>query len=90
MAWRINIDDKAKKELAGLDRAQAKRITTFLRERVAKLEDPRSIGEALKGSKLGDFWKYRVGYYRIIACIEDTALLILVVRIGNRKDVYLK
>lgn len=90
MAWRIDIDDKAKKELAGLDRAQAKRITTFLHERVSKLDDPRSIGEALKGSKFGDFWKYRVGDYRIIASIEDTALLILVVRIGNRKDVYLK
>lgn len=90
MVWRIDIDDKAKKELAGLDRTQAKRIATFLHERVAKLDDPRSIGEALKGSKLGDFWKYRVGDYRIIASIEDEALLILVVRIGNRKDVYLK
>lgn len=90
MVWRIDIDDKAKKELAGLDRTQAKRITTFLHERVAKLDDPRSIGEALKGSKLGDFWKYRVGDYRIIASIEDEALLILVVRIGNCKDVYLK
>ena len=90
MAWRIDIDDKAKKELAGLDRAQAKRIATFLHERVAKLDDPRSIGEALKGSKFGDFWKYSVGDYRIIASIEDIALLILVVRIGNRKDVYRK
>lgn len=90
MAWRIEIDDKAKKELAGLDKTQAKRITTFLHKRVAELDDPRSIGEALKGSKFGDFWKYRVGDYRIIASIEDGALLILVVRIGNRKDVYLK
>ena len=61
MAWRIEIDDKAKKELAGLDKTQAKRITTFLHKRVAELDDPRSIGEALKGSKFGDFWKYRVG-----------------------------
>lgn len=90
MAWRIDIDDKAKKELAGLNRAQAKHITTFLHERVAKLDDPRSIGEALKGSKFGDFWKYRVGDYQIVASIEDTALLFLVVRIGNLKDVYLK
>lgn len=52
------------------------------------LDDPRSIGEALKGSKLGAFWKYRVGDYRIIARIEDDALRILVVRIGHRKDVY--
>ena len=60
MAWRTDIDDKAKKELADLDRTQAKRITTFLHERVAKLDDSRSLGEALKGSKFGYFWKYRV------------------------------
>ena len=90
MAWRIEIDDKAKKDLAALDKTVAKRITAFLRERVSGLDDPRSIGEALKGSKLGAFWKYRVGDYRIVASIEDRALRILVVRIGNRKEVYRK
>jgi mRNA interferase RelE/StbE len=88
LAWRIEFDDKAKKDLAALDKAVAKRITAFLRERVLGLDDPRSIGEALKGSKLGAFWKYRVGDWRIIANIEDGALLILVVRIGNRREVY--
>lgn len=90
MAWRIEIDDKARKDLAALDKAVAKRIAAFLRERVAALDDPRSMGEALKGSKLGAFWKYRVGDCRIVASIEDGALRILVVRIGNRKDVYRK
>lgn len=90
MAWRIEFDDKAKKDLAALDKAIAKRITAFLRERVLALDDPRSIGEALKGSKLGAFWKYRVGDWRIIASIEDGALCILVVRIGNRREVYRK
>ena len=52
------------------------------------LADPRSIGEALKGSKLGEFWKYRVGSYRIIGKIEDGALRILVVKVGDRKSVY--
>lgn len=88
MAWLIEIDDAAKKDLAKLDKQLAKRITTFLRERVAVLDDPRSIGEALKGSKLGDFWKYRVGDYRIISSIEDGALRILVVKVGNRREVY--
>jgi len=88
LAWMIEIDDKVKKDLAALDKAIVKRITTFLRERIAQLDDPRSIGEALKGSKLGAFWKYRVGDYRIIASIEDSALRILVIRIGNRKEVY--
>ncbi|ACX96453.1 type II toxin-antitoxin system RelE family toxin [Halothiobacillus neapolitanus] len=88
MAWQIEFDDASKKDLAKLDKQIARRITEFLRERVTVLDDPRSIGEALKGSKLGAFWKYRVGDYRIIASIEDGALRILVVKIGNRKDVY--
>ena len=66
----------------------AKRILLFLHERVSSLEDPRSIGEALKGSRFGDFWKYRVGDYRLISSIEDGALRILVVKIGNRREVY--
>ncbi len=90
MAWRIELDDGAKKDLAKLDKQVAKRITIFLRERLASLNDPRSIGEALRGSKLGDFWKYRVGDYRIISSIEDGALRVLVIRIGNRREVYRK
>jgi mRNA interferase RelE/StbE len=88
LAWRIDFDEEAVRELAKLDKPVARRITAFLRERVAPLEDPRSIGEALKGSKLGEFWKYRVGDYLIIASIEDGALRILVVRVGNRRNVY--
>jgi len=88
LAWQIEFGDAAKKDLATLDKQVARRITAFLRERVAKLEDPRSIGEALKGSKLGEFWKYRVGDYRIISAIEDKIFRILVVKIGNRREVY--
>jgi mRNA interferase RelE/StbE len=55
---------------------------------VASLENPRSIGDALKGTEFGDLWKYRVGDYRIIASIEDKLVRILVVRIGNRREVY--
>ena len=88
MGWQIEFDDAAKYDLAKLDKPIARRITTFLRERVSALDDPRSIGEALKGSKLGAFWKYRVGDYRIISSIEDGVLRILVVKIGNRREVY--
>jgi mRNA interferase RelE/StbE len=52
------------------------------------LDDPRSLGEALKGSELGEFWKYRVGDYRIISRIEDETVMIFVIRIGNRREVY--
>jgi mRNA interferase RelE/StbE len=88
MAWRIEYDTGAEKDLSKLDRQIAQRIIRFLGQRLAKLDDPRSIGEALKGSKLGDFWKYRVGDYRIIADIQDDILRIYVVEIGDRKEVY--
>ncbi len=88
MAWRIEFEAAATKDLAKLDKTVAKRITLFLRERVLSLDDPRTIGEALRGPRLGEFWKYRVGDYRIICRIEDGALLVLVVRIGNRREVY--
>ena len=88
MAWRIELSPEAQKKLDGFDRQDTRRILKFLYERVAPLEDPRSIGEALKGSRLGESWKYRVGDYRVISHIEDGALLIMVVRVGNRRDVY--
>ena len=88
LAWRVEFEDAALKELAKLDKPVARRILAFLRERVAVLDDPRSVGEALKGSSLGDFWKYRVGDYRVIAHIEDGALRILVLEVGNRREVY--
>jgi len=88
MAWSIEIEKAVNRELAALDPQHAKRILTFLFSRVATLDDPRSIGEALKGSTLGAFWKYRVGDFRVIASIEDQNVKILVVRIGNRREVY--
>lgn len=88
MAWKVELDEAAEHELDKLDPQMARRILSFLFDRVAKLDDPRSIGESLKGSKLGAFWKYRVGDYRIVASIEDGALRVLVVRVGNRREVY--
>ena len=88
MAWRVEIDSAAERDLDKLDPQMALRILAFLHVRIAPLDDPRSIGEALKGSKLGDFWKYRVGDCRIIAHVEDGALRVLVVKVGNRREVY--
>ena len=88
MAWKIELSPLAQKNLDQLDPQIARRILTFLHERLAPLDNPRSIGEALKGSRLNNFWKYRVGDYRLISSIEESALQILVVRIGNRREVY--
>ncbi len=88
MAWRIELSKLAQKNLDALDPQIARRILRFLNERVAPLENPRLIGEALKGQALGAFWKYRVGDYRIISSLEDEVTRVLVVRVGNRREVY--
>jgi mRNA interferase RelE/StbE len=86
--WEIVLDETAVRDFDDLDKLIQKRIARFLYERVAKLEDPRGIGEALKGASLGEFWKYRVGDYRLIAKIRDQFVQILIVKIGNRREVY--
>jgi mRNA interferase RelE/StbE len=88
MAWRVELADSAAKQLRKLDLQIARRILTFLRDRLARLEDPRSIGEALRGRELGDFWKYRVGDWRIIADLDDGVMLVTVIRLGNRREIY--
>ena len=88
MAWQIEIDEAATKELGKLDSQVVRRVIQFLRTRLQSLKNPRSLGQALKGSELGDFWKYRLGDIRIIASIEDDRLVILVLRVGNRKENY--
>ena len=88
MAWKVELSGLAQKNLDQLDPQIARRILSFLFERVEHLDDPRSMGEPLKDSKLEEFWKYRVGDYRIISNMEDGALRVLVVRIGNRREAY--
>lgn len=90
MAWQIEFDPSAAKELAKLDKPTARRIVQFLRERVSPLTNPRSLGEALRGDDLGSFWKYRLGDYRVVAEIIDRRVVIIVVRVGHRREVYRK
>jgi mRNA interferase RelE/StbE len=87
LVWTIKYTDTALAQLRKLDKQAARRIVDFMDERVAVLEDPRDSGKALVGP-LGGFWRYRVGDYRIICDIHDDELHILVVKIGNRRDVY--
>jgi mRNA interferase RelE/StbE len=87
LAWTIEYTQAADRQLRKLDKSSSRRIVDYLRNRVACLEDPRSIGKALHGP-LGDFWRYRIGDYRIICELQDQQLRVLVVRLGDRKDVY--
>lgn len=85
--WKIEWDDAARKELRHLGHAEQKKILKYLRDRVAAAEDPRQMGKPLTGDKFG-LWRYRLADYRIVCKIEDQALLILVLKVGHRKEVY--
>ena len=87
MAWTIEVTETAKKSLGKLDRATAKRIRDFLRLRLAELDNPRQLGKPLHGS-FDNYWSYRVGDYRILCDLQDNKLIVLVVEIGHRSDVY--
>lgn len=88
MGWTVEISGGARKALSKLDPAAARAILKFLDEKVARSGDPRASGKALSGSALGNFWRWRVGDYRIVADIQDRKLTVLVVRIGHRREVY--
>ena len=88
MAFDIEFDPDALKDLKKLDRPIQQRLVGFLRQRVGRLDDPREIGEALSGAQLGNYWKYRVGDWRIICDIQDRRIVVRVLRIGNRREVY--
>lgn len=87
MAWAIEYAETAKKQLRKLDRVAARRIVDFMDERVAPSDDPRGMGKALRGP-LGDLWRYRMGDFRIICDIQDGVLTVLVLQVGNRREVY--
>lgn len=89
MAWAIDYANTAKTQLRKLDKQTARHILDYMDERVANLENPRSAGKALTGP-LGGLWRYRVGDCRVICDIQDGALRVLVVQVGNRREVYRK
>ena len=90
MTWSIKYTESAQRQLRKLDRQFAIRVLDFMDERVALLDDPRAIGKNLTGPKIGVYWRYRVGDVRVICDIRDHELLILVIEVGHRRDVYRK
>jgi len=87
MTWKVEFEPDAQRELDKLDKSIRQRILKFLHERLGKLDDPRQLGERLHGT-LSEFWRYRVGDYRIVCSIEHERLLVIVLRIGHRRDIY--
>lgn len=88
MSWTVRYTSDAVRQIRKLGPQTEARLRKYLHEHVETLDNPRSVGQALAGSRLGHFWRYRVGDYRIICDILDDDLIILVVEVGHRREIY--
>jgi len=87
LTWTVEFDDAAAKELRKLDRQAQQEILRYFRERIATDEDPQRFGKPLARDMTG-LWRYRVRDYRMICHIENDKLVVLILRVGHRKDIY--
>ncbi|GAB3136227.1 type II toxin-antitoxin system RelE family toxin [Marisediminicola antarctica] len=87
MSYAIRLTPKAAKQVTKLDPTAAKRIRRFLEQKLARLDNPRLLGKKLVNE---EFWRYRVSDYRILTTIDDDQILILIVEVAHRREVYNK
>ena len=85
--WRVEFDRSAAKEFRKLGEPARRTILRYLRERIATADDPRRFGKPLAGELTG-LWRYRVGDYRLVVTFEDDRLIVLVLRVAHRREVY--
>ncbi len=85
--YKVYYSEKARKQLKKMDKQVARLVLAYVRKNLEDCENPRNLGKALQGN-LGDKWRYRVGDYRIIAKIEDEKILISVLEVAHRREVY--
>ena len=87
MAWSVEFLLSAKRQIKELDRATQQRITSYFHDRVLKAGDPRQFAKMLRGEKDG-LWRFRIGDYRAICKIEEERMLVLVLDVGHRREIY--
>lgn len=87
MAWKIEYDEAAVRDLKKLDPQVQREILDYMDKRVARAEDPRPFGKPLRHSKFG-LRRYRLRDYRIICQLQQSKLLVLVVAVGHRSSIY--
>ena len=84
-AYRVEWSERAVRQLDKIDAQHARAIVHFMRDRIDGLANPRAVGRPLRGERM---WRYRVADYRILCRIEDAVLIVLVVEVGHRREVY--
>ena len=87
MRYSVKFEKQALKSLKDIDKKQSKLIMTWIENKLDGCENPRRLGKPLKG-KLNEYWRYRVGQYRVLVEIKDDKLMIVMINIGHRKDIY--
>ncbi|HUY82275.1 MAG TPA: type II toxin-antitoxin system RelE/ParE family toxin [Acidobacteriaceae bacterium] len=87
MTWKIEFDDRARRELRKLAPEIQQQILRYLRKRIVEGGDPRSFGKPLR-QDLAGLWRYRVGDYRLICRLEDERVVVFVLQVGHRRDIY--
>ncbi|MCI9312691.1 MAG: type II toxin-antitoxin system RelE/ParE family toxin [Erysipelotrichaceae bacterium] len=87
MSYKVEYSKTAQKQIKKLDNYTKVMLMNWITHNLVDCEDPRTRGKALKGN-LKNQWRYRVGNYRILCDIEDGRLIILVISVGHRRDIY--
>lgn len=87
MTFRVEFTESARKDLKKLDQYTQKIILLWIHKNLEGCNDPRIHGKALTGNRANQ-WRYRIGDYRIITLIEDDKLIILVIALGHRREIY--
>jgi mRNA interferase RelE/StbE len=87
MPWTVKLGEEAARNIEALDKPHRDRIRKFLREELAAMENPRAKGKPSQGDKRS-LWRYRVGDYRLICELRGQELVVLVLKIGHRREVY--
>ncbi len=86
-AWTVEFDERARRELRKLSAETQQMILRYLRERIEGSSDPKASGKPLR-MNLAGLWRYRIGDFRLICRFEDERLIVLVLKVGHRRDVY--
>lgn len=87
MKYKVVYKKKAIKELDKLDNNQRLIILSWIEKNLVNTEYPRQHGESLKGN-LREYWRYRVGDFRLISTIDDEKIIIHITRIAHRRQIY--
>ena len=87
MKYQVKVTSKALKQLKKLDKVHSEQILRWINKNLKDIENPYLIGKQLKGN-LGQYWRYRVGNYRIISKIDNQQLIVLLVAVAHRREVY--